>query len=252
MSLNREIFVCIDCETTGLDLEKDAIIEVAVTKFSLDAIIDQFETLIDPRRDIPQESIQIHHITAEMIEGKPLIQEMLPAILELVGRHIIVGHGVKFDIEMLARSAERHQISHKIRNNRFIDTLRMARSYGESPINSLEQLRKHFNIEPEGAHRAMSDVIVNMGVFRHLCRDYRSVEEIFNMLARPILMKTMPLGKHKGRLLREIPLDYLQWAANKEFDQDLIFSIRSELKRRKKGNLFTQAANPFNDLCKGW
>lgn len=248
--LNREIFVCIDCETTGLDLDKDAIIEVAVTKFSLETVIEEFETLIDPKRDIPPESIQIHHITPEMVDGKPMIQEMLPSILEIVGRHIIVGHGVKFDIEMLARAAEKHEIPTHIRHNRIIDTLRMARSYGESPINSLEQLRRHFNIEPEGAHRAMSDVIVNMGVFRHLCRDYRSVEEIFEVLARPILMKTMPLGKHKGRSLKEVPLDYLQWAANKEFDQDLIFSIRSELKRRKKGNLFTQAANPFNDLSR--
>ena len=49
----------------------------------------------------------------------------------------------------------------------FIDTLRMARLYGESPINSLERLRQHFNIAAEGAHRAMSDVIVNIEVFKY-------------------------------------------------------------------------------------
>src|SRR5262249_9013660 len=124
----------------------------------------------------------------------------------------------------------------------------MARLYGESPTNSLDQLRQHFNIEFEGAHRAMSDVIVNREVFKYLAKRYRSTEQIFEILSKPIFLKTMPLGKHKGRLLKEIPLQYLQWAANKDFDQDLLYSIRSELARRKKGNLFSQAVNPFSEL----
>jgi DNA polymerase-3 subunit epsilon len=124
----------------------------------------------------------------------------------------------------------------------------MARLYGESPTNSLEMLRKHFNIEEEGAHRAMSDVIVNVEVFKYLAKNYRSLQALFDALSRPIAMKLMPLGKHKGRPIKEIPLEYLLWAANKEFDQDLLYSIRGEIKRRKKGNLFSQAANPFGDL----
>ena len=47
-----------------------------------------------------------------------------------------------------------------------------------------------------------------------------------------------------GRLSPE----YLIWAAKKPFDQDLLFSLRSEINRRKKGNLFTQAGNPFSEL----
>jgi DNA polymerase-3 subunit epsilon len=124
----------------------------------------------------------------------------------------------------------------------------MARLYGESPVNSLEQLRKHFNIPLEGAHRAMSDVIVNMAVFKQLAKRYRTTQQLFEALAKPILLKTMPLGKHKGRLLKDIPLQYLQWVAKKDFDQDLLYSIRSELKRRKKGDLFNQAASPFANL----
>jgi DNA polymerase III subunit epsilon len=58
----------------------------------------------------------------------------------------------------------------------------------------------------------------------------------------------MPLGKHKGRLFSEIPLHYLLKAATMDYDQDLLFSIRSELKKRKQGGLFSQAANPFLEL----
>lgn len=249
-SFEKEIFVCIDCEMTGLDANNDRIIEIGIAKFTFDGIIEEYETLIDPERPISPESLAIHHISQEMVQGKPKIEEILPQVLEIVGTHIIVGHGIHHDINMIAKACERSQILTRIRQNRFLDTLRMARLYGDSPVNSLEQLRRHFNVENEGAHRAISDVIVNMNVFKHLCRNYRSLQELFEALSKPIQMKIMPLGKHKGRPIKELPIEYLLWAARKDFDDDLLFSLRSEINRRKKGNLFTQAASPFNDLEK--
>jgi DNA polymerase III subunit epsilon len=246
--IEKQKFVCIDCETTGLDAQQDRVIEVAVMCFDAQQIYFQMESLVNPECEIPETSIAIHHITPEMVCDKPTIVQILPEILEMIGHHIIVGHGVGFDIDILAIAAERHTIPCRIRQNRYLDTLRMARLYGESPINSLEHLRKHFNIPLEGAHRAMSDVIVNKEVFLHLAKSYKTTEQLFDALARPIMMSTMPFGKHKGRLLKEIPLQYLQWVANKDFDQDLLFSVRSELKRRKKGNQFNQASNPFLNL----
>lgn len=246
--IEKEVFICIDCELTGLDPAKDQIIEVAAAVFDSQTIFESFETLIDPECAIPESSIAIHHITQDMVQGKPKITEVLPQLLKLIGNHIIVGHGVGFDIDFLARAAEKAGISCGIRNNLYLDTLRMARLYGESPVNSLEQLRQHFNIAEEGAHRAMSDVIVNLEVFRRFSKHYKTIRQLFDLLARPIQLKIMPLGKHKGRLLKDIPLEYLLWAARKDFDEDLLFSIRSELKRRKQGGLFSQAGNPFLDL----
>ncbi len=246
--IDSETFVCIDCETTGLDPKADKIIEVAVSRFTLQGSLEEYESLIDPQCPIPESSILIHHITPEMVQGKPTIDMVLPHILKMIGKHIIVGHGIGFDIEMLANAADRAGIPHRLRSSRSLDTLRMARLYGESPTNSLEQLRVHFNIPLEGAHRAMNDVIVNREVFRYLAMRYKTTEQLFEILSKPIKMKIMPLGKHKGRLLKEIPLQYLQWAANKDFDQDLLYSLRTEIAQRKKGNQFTQAASPFKDL----
>lgn len=246
--LDRQIFVCMDCETTGLDVNQDRIIEIAITKFTFDEVLEEFETLVNPDKPIPEESIKIHHITDEMVKEAPKMEQVLPKVLEMLGNHIIVGHGIKFDVDLVIKSAERQGIKTNLHLNPSLDTLRMARLYGESPINSLEQLRRHFNIEEEGAHRAMSDVIVNMHVFKQLCKDYKSVDALFDALSRPIAMKIMPLGKHKGRALKEIPLDYLMWAARKDFDQDLLFSLRSEINRRKKGNRFSQSNNPFHAL----
>lgn len=246
--LDQETFICVDCETTGLDANNDHIIEIAVTKFTFDSVLEEFETLVNPPCEIPASSIAIHHITGDMVKDKPTIDQVLSKVLKIVGNHVIVGHGIQFDIEIISKAARRFNIPTTIKENRFLDTLRLARLYGESPVNSLEFLRKHFNIEEEGAHRAMSDVLVNMNVFKNLCRQFKTVDQVFEALSRPILMKVMPLGKHKGRLLKEVPLDYLIWAGKKSFDQDLLFSIRSEIKRRKKGNLFAQAGNPFAAL----
>ncbi len=246
--IEKQKFICIDCETTGLDAQQDRVIEVAVMCFDAHQVYAQMETLINPECEIPETSIAIHHITPEMVKDKPTIAQVLPDILQLIGNQIIVGHGVGFDIDILAIAAERHGIPCIIRHNLYLDTLRMARLYGESPINSLEHLRKHFNIPLEGAHRAMSDVVVNKEVFKRLAKRFKTTEQLFDALSRPILMNTMPLGKHKGRLLKEIPLQYLQWISNKDFDQDLLYSVRTELKRRKKGNLFNQVNNPFLNL----
>lgn len=246
--INQDVFICLDCESTGLDPQKDRLIEIAVARFTFDQVLETFESLVDPECEIPQVSQEIHKISSEMLQGKPKIAAILPDILKMVNGHILVGHGIGFDIALIAAEAKRSQIPTNIEKLRFIDTLRMARLYGESPINSLERLRQHFNIAPEGAHRAMSDVIVNIEVFKYLAKSYKTTEELFKILEKPIKLKVMPLGKHKGRKFDEIPVEYLLWAERKDFDQDLLFSIRSELRNRKRGGGFEQCSNPFSNL----
>jgi DNA polymerase-3 subunit epsilon len=246
--LNQETFICLDCETTGLDAKNDRIIEIAVTKFNFSDILDSFETLIDPETPISETSMAIHHITPQMVQGKPKIQEVIPKVISMIGSHLIVGHGIHMDISFLAESAKRFDIPNSFEKLIFIDTLRLARLYGESPTNSLEKLRQHFNIEEEGAHRAMSDVIVNIRVFKYLSTTFKTTEQLLERLKKPILIRNMPLGKYKGRPFSEIPIEYLKWAARGDFDQDLIFSIKTELQKRNKGNRFEQSANPFSQL----
>ncbi|NGX37403.1 MAG: DNA polymerase III PolC-type [Chlamydiae bacterium] len=246
--IEKEVFLCLDCETTGLDPQNNRLIEIAVVTFTFEKILDTYETLIDPKCPIPQETILIHHISDDMVSGKPEASSILPKVLKMIGNHIIVGHGIQMDIAFILQECKRACIPCNIHENAFLDTLRMARLYGESPVNSLERLRQHFNIAEEGAHRAMSDVIVNIEVFKYLSQKFKTTKELQKRLEKPILLKAMPLGKHKGRRFSDIPIEYLHWAAHKDFDQDLLYSIRSELKMRKKGQKFHQASNPFADL----
>ncbi|MCX6987366.1 MAG: DUF3820 family protein [Chlamydiae bacterium] len=246
--ISKELFICLDCETTGLDAENDRIIEFAAAIFTSEGVLKSFETLIDPGIPISAESMAIHHITDEMVKGKPKIEEVLPTILSFIGRYIIVGHGITMDIAFLSQAAKKAGVHSNLSTHPYIDTLRLARLYGESPTNSLEKLREHFNIPAEGAHRAMSDVMVNIEVFKFLTTKFKTTEQLQERLLKPILLKTMPLGKHKGRPFPEIPVEYLRWAVNKDFDQDLMFSLKTELKKRKQGTQFGQVASPFANL----
>ncbi len=233
--IDKQKFICFDCETTGLDVDHDRIIEVAAMKFDATTPYGEYQTLINPERLIPNESIEIHHITNDMIVGKPCIREILADFLTFIGQSIIIGHSIYYDIDMIARAAAREEIPCTIRNNVYIDTLRMARLYGESPSNSLVQLRKHFNIDEEVAHRAMSDVIVNIELFRRLSKSYGTVEKLLDVLSRPIYLKEMPLGKHKGRPLGVAIGLFALGTANKDFKGLLFHSLRTELKRGKRG-----------------
>ncbi|MBT3394724.1 MAG: DNA polymerase III subunit epsilon [Waddliaceae bacterium] len=246
--LQEDTFVCFDCESTGLDTENDHIVEFAAIRFTFEGIIDSVEYLIDPRVPIPEEVIAIHNITDAMVAGKPTIDKVLTEMLSFIGDSIVVGHGIEYDIAMVSNAAKRHGISCSLKKNKSLDTLRLARLYGKSPVNSLEFLRKHFSIEERGAHRAMNDVVVNIEVFKKLVESYNTTEDILDALSRPIAMKTMPLGKYKGREFRDIPEKYLLWAKHQNFDEDLLYSIRRELKKRKNVNSFEKSSNPFSSL----
>ncbi len=243
------VFTCLDCEMTGLDIENDRIIEIAAVKFTLERELNSFETLVNPGKAISLESKKIHHISDEMLEGKPLIKDILPKLSEFIGKDpIIVGHSVSCDLDMLMQEGKRVDQPFTTNNYTIIDTLRLAKDYGNSPNNSLESLSLHFNVPLFGSHRAMNDVRANIGVFKHLIKRYKNLNHILEVLSKPIRIKQMPLGKHKGRAFSEIPLSYLQWAKKMDFDEDLLFSIRQELKNRQKGTSFTQSGNPFFDL----
>jgi DNA polymerase III subunit epsilon len=248
--LKNEIFVCFDCESTGLDPKQDRLIEVGAVRFTLqEGILDRFDSMVNPGVPIPEASIAIHHITDEMVHEAPAAGEVIPKLIDFVGQAIVIGHGIRFDLDLVTAEAQRAGVNCTLNSRQYVDTLRLARHYGESPTNSLEFLRQHFNIQVQhDAHRALSDAEINMEVFDHLVRRFKTTKQLIEIASKPVLLKRMPLGKHKGRSFTEVPEAYLQWAVRQEFDEDLCYTIRSELKRRRKGGSFSQAGNPFQQL----
>ena len=246
--LHKAHFVCLDCEFTGLDFEKDRLIELAAVRFTFSEHLEAYDQLVKPDCPTSKEALAIHRISAEMVADKPPIEDVLADFLAFIGRDTIVGHGVGSDLEMITRACGRANIPCTLKARPYIDTLRLARHYGDSPNNSLEKLANHFNIPTDPAHRALNDVKMNIEVFKHLVSRFKTVEQVMKILSNPIKMKFMPLGKHKGRPFSEIPLQYLRWAASVDFDEDLLYSIRLEIKNRNKGSGFSHSANPFSEL----
>ena len=52
-----------------------------------------------------------------------------------------------------------------------------------------------------------------------------TVIKMIEVSKNPVLYRRMPFGKHKGMKMEEVPLDYLQWLAGTDLEEDLKYTI---------------------------
>ena len=93
--------VALDIETTGLDPNRDAIIEIGAVKFDGTQVVDQWQNLINPQRTIPQLITQLTGITNQMVASCPPISEVILDIGSFVGGLPVIGHNIVFDLSFL-------------------------------------------------------------------------------------------------------------------------------------------------------
>ncbi len=96
-------FVALDLETTGLDPETDAIIEIGVVKFRGETVLDTWSTLVRPERPIPPAVTELTGIRPEDTAQAPPLRAVLPRLRALVGHAILVGHSIEQDLAFLRR-----------------------------------------------------------------------------------------------------------------------------------------------------
>lgn len=157
-------FVVLDFETTGLDPSTDKIIEVSALKYKNGILIDEFQTLINPKIKIPYEITEINGITNAMVKNKPTIEEILPKLLDFIGELPIVAHNAPFDAKFLKYNVLRHYGEDNI-NNTFIDTLAIARKLFPNLRNhKLETIKKHLKMDVD-SHRAYDDTLVTAQIY---------------------------------------------------------------------------------------
>jgi len=94
--------VVVDTETTGIDHDKDAIIELGMALFEFDPetgivynVLGTIDQLEDPGFPIPPEATAVHGITDEMVSGKRIDDSSVERFLE--GVSLVVAHNSKFD-----------------------------------------------------------------------------------------------------------------------------------------------------------
>src|ERR1044072_9315714 len=103
MKLNLKIPLCFfDLETTGTNIQRDRIIEIAVTKVFPSGEIVRKTNLINPTIPIPPESTGFDGITDEDVKGKPTFKEVTRDYAKLFEGSDLSGFNImKFDVPML-------------------------------------------------------------------------------------------------------------------------------------------------------
>lgn len=97
-------YVAIDLETTGLNTDRDAIIEVAAVRFSVEGVMGTFQSLLRPDLKVPLRVLQFTGLSALDLAAAPVAAEVLPAFAAFVGDRQLVGHSVGQDIAFLRRA----------------------------------------------------------------------------------------------------------------------------------------------------
>jgi ATP-dependent DNA helicase DinG len=154
--------VALDIETTGLDPEKDAIIEIGAVRFTEHRIEGEYSTLINPGRPIPPFITHLTGITDQMVIRSRPIQAVIHELADFVGDAPILGHNIRFDLSFLRR----HRI---LGHNETVDTYEMASvllpSAGRYNLGALAQ---SLGVLLPATHRALDDARATRGLFLRL------------------------------------------------------------------------------------
>ncbi len=251
--LNKKYnYVCIDFETTGLDVDKDEAIQLAIVKFDWSwNIIKQFCSYINPEIQIKEMAGFITGIKYEDLENAPKIQEMETEIKSFFDENtIVIWHNVNFDLSFLKKYFS------DIKYYDAIDTFMLAQNLAHfAPSYALEVLIQHLkdkinvklNIENEKDsklqnHDALFDVFNTITLFLYF------IGYILELIAKyPQLISVIAKTKWLWSDILEYPKP---WAASsnteislpalsKQLPQNLSLSVEnnidlSKLEEKKK------------------
>ena len=217
-----------DTETTGNE-QKDFLCQIAYKTAG-----DSFSNLYKPEIKIPPEVSAIHHITNKMVADKLSFKESgdLPKIKKLFEdkNSIVVAHNAPFDLIMIKKEG--------IEPKKFICTLKLARYLDpEEKIGkyNLQYLRYLLDFDIDAtAHDALGDVLILEKLFEHLKKkmmeseqlnDDEALKKMLEISSRPLLIKTLNFGKHKGKTVEEVlrtDRSWLEWLLREKEKSDVI------------------------------
>ncbi len=154
--------VAIDIETTGLDKDRDAIIEIGAVRFNGKRVEDEFSTLINPQRHIPEFITGLTRIDDSMVRNAPHLRDIAHELEAFVGDAPVIGHNVRFDLGFLQKAG-------LLQLNRVIDTYPLASALMPSASRyNLGALGQQLGIMLPATHRALDDAKVTHAVYERL------------------------------------------------------------------------------------
>jgi len=236
--------VFFDLETTGLDPEKDRIVELAMS-----AEEGEVYSLVNPGMPIPAEATATHGITDDDVRGAPPFRELVEAVEGMLEDAVLVGYNsLRFDVPFLDAELRRAGRPGLARGElgeilaRDIDLYRVWA--GMETRNLTAAARRFAGVDlGEGAHRARQDTGVLLDVLHGMLAEFTEwrlaepgeeqvplpLDELQRMTAPPEMVDragkfkrredgkiVYAFGQHQGLPVAKFP-DYLSWMLLKDF-----------------------------------
>ncbi|WP_349304657.1 3'-5' exonuclease [Pseudoalteromonas sp. BDTF-M6] len=194
-TLGETEFVAMDFETTGLDSAGDEIVSIGLVPFTWQRIYcrQARHWLVQPKRNLAEQSIVIHGITHSEVEDAPDLMSVLAPLLEALEKRVVVVHYHAIERPFLANSLFR-RINEGI-EFALIDTMAVERQallarrgfigrlLGEK-IGSLRlaDCRTRYNLPPYGVHNAMTDALATAELLQAQLRYHYRCDTPLNQL----------------------------------------------------------------------
>ncbi len=171
-----ETFVAFDCETTGLDCRRDALLQLAAVRVGPEGE-HSWSTLIDSGRPVGLQVVRLTGITPERLRGAPTAAEALDAFRGFVADLPLVAHNADFDLGFVTEGLRRARLRPLAAP--VYDTLALARLLEPAAASHrLEELAQGRGIPLDRAHDALADARAAAGLFRAYLQDLASLDPL--------------------------------------------------------------------------
>jgi DNA polymerase III subunit epsilon len=235
LQLSRPI-AFFDLETTGVNLSSDRIVEVAIIKVLQDGSRQVKRKLINPEMPIPQQVIEIHGITDEMVKSAPTFKQAANELKQFIEGCDIGGYNSnRFDIPMLMEEFLRAGMTMDLSARRMIDVQHIF--YTMEPRTLSAAYKFYCHKELEGAHGAEVDVNATIDVLMSQIVRYpqlgNTVDSILGVIGEEKIVdyarrfvfddkgvEVFNFGKHKGRPVADVlkaEPQYYDWMMRGDF-----------------------------------
>lgn len=227
----NKYFITFDLETTGLNKEKDQIIQIAAAKYEYDTfnMVDKLNLYIRPFGDY---SISIaayfkHGIKPEFLETKPYFKDVIQDIITFFGEDnidIVTFNGNRFDIPFLKNELNKYGFDIDFTKRRCFDCFKEETRRNSNNLESTYKRYSGKTMEEAGlaAHDAMSDITATTEVFKNqLLTGYKDYESMYgedgvfeDKEFQGEIKPCFTLGKYRQLsidFVAEIDQNYLKW-----------------------------------------
>ena len=163
--------IILDTETTGLEPSQGhRIIEIGCVELINRKLTgNHYHQYIRPERDIDEQAIEIHGITPEFLQDKPVFSEIVDEFMAFIDGGQLVIHNAPFDVGFINNELKLHKGNYKVVKDycSVIDTLVMARQKHPGQKNNLNALCKRYMVDnsQRDLHGALLDAEILADVY---------------------------------------------------------------------------------------